>query len=433
MLTDFSKTLNINLIKKILLYLFIAFPVFILSGNLLINVFVYLISLLFIFLILFKKVNFNYKNKIFYLQCFFFLSLVINLIFSDNIGLSTPRVFKSFFIIFFIFAFKYIFDQLPQEKFNLIYKSWSLIFLIMLLDLILEFFTQKNIFGFQSSMPGRLVSFAGSESNIGYFFSGFSLIFLTYIYKKYPDKFFLNFLFVILVVILSFLIGERSNFFKTLFIVILYYLIIYKKNFKIKILPVILIISFFSISANEIKENIVKWKVTEDNSQYYGYKSRYFNQLKEFFNKDGIKNYLENTQYGAHYEIAKQITKKNPFFGVGIKNFRVESFKSDYVLDGDHKLKSWGGNTHPHQIHYEFLSETGLFGYSSFIFFILCSIYLSIKNYLKYKNPYQLCGILFVISTLIPLLPSGSFFSTYSSSIFWINYSIMVGYIKIKT
>ena len=63
-------------------------------------------------------------------------------------------------------------------------------------------------------MPGRLVSFAGSESNIGYFFSGFSLIFLTYIYKKYPDKFFLNFLFVILVVILSFLIGERSNFLK---------------------------------------------------------------------------------------------------------------------------------------------------------------------------------------------------------------------------
>ena len=80
---------------------------------------------------------------------------------------------------------------MPQKKFNLIYKSWSLIFFILLLDLILEFFTQKNIFGFQSSMPGeRLVSFAGSESNIGYFFSGFSLIFLTYIYQKYPDKFF---------------------------------------------------------------------------------------------------------------------------------------------------------------------------------------------------------------------------------------------------
>ena len=80
------------------------------------------------------------------------------------------------------------------------------------------------------------------------------------------------------------------------------------------------------------------------------------------------------------------------------------------MLDGDHKLKSWGGNTHPHQIHFEFLSETGLFGYTSFLIFILCSIYLSIKNYLTYKNPYQLCGILFVVSTLIPLLPSGSFF-----------------------
>ena len=31
----------------------------------------------------------------------------------------------------------------------------------------------------------------------------------------------------------------------------------------------------------------------------------------------------------------------------------------------------------------------------------------------------------FVIATLIPLLPSGSFFTTYTASIFWINYGLL--------
>ena len=36
--------------------------------------------------------------------------------------------------------------------------------------------------------------------------------------------------------------------------------------------------------------------------------------------------------------------------------------------------------THPHQIHHEFLSETGIFGYFSFLIFILSSIYLALKS-----------------------------------------------------
>ena len=381
---------------------------------------------------IFNKINFNFKNIIFYLLLFFFSTLLINLIFSDNFILSAPRVVKTLFIIFFVFAFKYMLEKLHPEEFNLIYKAWSLIFFIVLIDLIFEFFTQKNILGFQSSMPGRLVSFAGDESNIGYFFSGFSLIFLSYLYNKYPDKFWFHFILVILLLLISFLIGERSNFFKTFFILILYYFVIYKANFKLKILPLIIIFSVFFLSANIIKTTLIHWKVTDENAKYYGYKSRYFNQLKDIFKEDGINKFFENTQYGAHYEIAMKITKNNPFFGVGIKNFRVESFKKEYVVEGTHKKAAWGGNTHPHQIHFEFLSETGFFGYLTFIIFIVSSIFLSIKNYLLYKNPYQLSGILFVISTLIPLLPSGSFFSTYTSVIFWINYSMMVGYIKFK-
>ena len=37
-------------------------------------------------------------------------------------------------------------------------------------------------------------------------------------------------------------------------------------------------------------------------------------------------------------------------------------------------------------------------------------------------------GIIVVIISILPVLPIGSFFATYTSSIFWINYAIMMGY-----
>ena len=145
--------------------------------------------------------------------------------------------------------------------------------------------------------------------------------------------------------------------------------------------------------------------------------------------KNGMSFYLENSIYGAHYNVAKEIFKDNPIFGVGIKNFRIESFSNKYD-NLNHKYNKQRGNTHPHQIHYELLSETGLVGYLSFMIFILISLYFFFKSYKKNRNIYQFSGMLFVLINLVPLLPSGSFFSTYSAGLFWINYSIMYGYMS---
>ena len=65
--------------------------------------------------------------------------------------------------------------------------------------------------------------------------------------------------------------------------------------------------------------------------------------------------------------------------------------------------------------------------------FIFYSLFISIKNYLKFRNLYQLGAILFILMSLIPYLPSGSFFSSFNSSIFWLNYAVMMGYINKKT
>jgi len=115
---------------------------------------------------------------------------------------------------------------------------------------------------------------------------------------------------------------------------------------------------------------------------------------------------------------------------VGIKNFMSESYKDKY--NNNNPSNNSRVATHPHQIHLEFLSETGLFGYMSFLFFIISTLILAIKKYLKSKNFYLLSSTLYLISILLPIIPSGSFLSTYNGAIFWINFSIMSSFVLKK-
>ena len=134
----------------------------------------------------------------------------------------------------------------------------------------------------------------------------------------------------------------------------------------------------------------------------------------------------------GHFKSAFNIFLDNPIFGIGIKNFRIESGNKKYDKL-NHNKNHLRVATHPHELYYEFLSETGLFGLLCFLIFILTSIYLSIKNYITNKNLYQFSSIVIILLSILPVIPTGSFLSTYTSSIFWINYAIMMGYNLKKT
>ena len=408
-----------NNFENILIFFFSIFPLAFLIGNSVINFFIIIIPIFYFILTLKKKIKFNFQNKIFLIMLLFWFSLIVNLFFSQNQSLSIPRVIKFFFIIFLVSAFKYIVFLNENKYLNNIYKIWSIIFFVVFIDLIFEFMVGFNILGFKSYIPGRLASFTGNELVIGNFFSAFCLIFLSYISIKYPKKNNIIIFLSLVLIFVSFLIGERANFIRTLLMIILFVIFILDYKYKTKLLFIFVIFSLIPLLITNLKDDNI-------------YKYRYLNSINNLFQKNGISTYLNNSQYGAHYDVAYKIFKENKLFGVGIKNFRKESFKSKYE-NPKHKFDRWkgkGGSTHPHQIHLEFLSETGLFGYSIFLIFIILSIFLSIKSNLKNKNVFQFSGILFVIFSLLPLIPTGSFFSTYSSGLFWINYSLMVGYIR---
>ena len=124
----------------------------------------------------------------------------------------------------------------------------------------------------------------------------------------------------------------------------------------------------------------------------------------------------------AHYDTAWQMIKDYPIFGVGNSKFRYICHDNKY-LNVEIKYTYSRCSNHPHQIHFEILSEQGVIGYLIIIFAMFHVLLNSYKTYRKTNDITHLASILFIATFFIPFLPSGSFFSTFNGTIFWINLS----------
>ena len=198
-------------------------PIIIFLGSGILNLSIIIIDFLFLIEI-FRSKKFNFLNNIFfYLLIFLWSSFVINLIFfSIEPSNSILRTVGFIRYVFFVFAIKYILEVKQNYYLDKIFKIWTLVFLIVSLDLIIEYTFGQNIFGFEAELTGRLVGFMKDEMKIGHFYSAFILIALITInnyvnnFKNIEGKKFLKeiifFSFVAVFFITSFLIGERANF-----------------------------------------------------------------------------------------------------------------------------------------------------------------------------------------------------------------------------
>ena len=389
--------------------LILLFPIFLITGNLLINFFYLSISILSI--LNFNKRKDFFTSNIFYLLVFFIIYLSINLFFSVNFSNSYPRVIKFLLIILFVKEI-FNFNSEGEILFEKISKFWTIVFFIVTIDIIFEVIFGYNTLGFRSYLDGRIASFFGDELVVGSFYHFFALIVLSFFIKnKYPNLLIISL--IILIISTSFMIGERANFIKLFFSILVFSFFTLKINLtkKIGIFGLILLIIGTVFYLND---NLRK---------------RYYNQISDINSLKGFEKYFKESQYGAHQSTAYEIFKDNIFFGVGLKNFREESKKSIYE-NPEYKKTNERQATHPHQIHLELLSEIGLIGYILFLTLIFFSIFISTKNYLIKKNPYQLSCIIYILSSLIPLIPSGSIFSTFFGGIFWFSFGLMISFNK---
>ena len=392
------------------------FPLLFFIGTGLVNISIIILDIIFISEILIKKrLNFL-KNYIFYSLILLWITFLINIFFSIDPSNSFSRGFGFIRFIFFVMSILYYFKINDEKYKKTILFSWLLIFSITTLDLIFELFYGKNILGFESYIHGRLAGFFNDELIIGHFYSAFILIIIFFISqifstkklnilnKEYNLKNFI-YIFIFLFLLISFLIGERSNFIKVLIMVILFTFFFERRLFKFKVI----LFSLFFISI---------FLIIYTNDQY---KRRFVSQFINQYLENPVQN-IFNSEHGGHYLTALKVYNNNKVFGVGIRNYSNEIKKKEYKAYFYYNSKD--PSTHPHQIHFEFLAELGLFGYFSFIIFMIFHFYKFIKKK-NFNDNLSLSGLLFTFISLLPLLPSGSFFTSHAAALFWMNFAFM--------
>ena len=393
--------MNSQILHNYFLIIFSFIPVSFLIGPSISLSNVILIDLSFILLLFYKK-DFSFlKNE----TTKYLLILLLYLIFNSFISLDPfSGLFRNLGFVRMIFLFLFI-NYFYLNNSNKFLKIWTIIILIVILDIYFERLFGTNIFGWGGEEPFAqiVVSFFKDEPVAGSFLSGFLFIIFGNLLKKYNSRkiYALTFLFLAFIALLF--TGERSIFIKILIGSIIYLLFI-RYPIKRKILFVVSFILIAIISINS--------------SDYL--KLRYYSQFFDRINsEEKIIKFTQESIYFNHYKSGYEVFKKYPWFGVGNKNYRVETCNPLEIE------KNYICTTHPHQIYFEFLSEHGILGTFILLGILFYLIFKILLNILKTRDEVQLGAFIYVIIIFIPFLPSGSFFSDFNLTIFWINFSLM--------
>tara|TARA_B100000029_G_C17579004_1_gene959024 strand:+ start:507 stop:1892 length:1386 start_codon:yes stop_codon:yes gene_type:complete len=436
--------------------LFYTFPLSFIAGNLVLSL--HLLLFIIASFLLIKKENLALRfNKSNYLIFIFFLYLFLSTaiqfpdIFEtwvkiknyklESLPLENHPIFKSFLLIRFI-IFVVLVDTLFFNKILNIKKIFyfSLICTTFVsFDIIIQYIFGSDLFGNKNIGPNYTGPF-GDERISGSFLQKFSIISFFAISFINFNKRKLNNIFLSLVIVIHssaiLLSGNRMN--MVLFLFGCFLLIVFIKNFR------------FVMSLSLIAFSLVFFGITASND---GIRSHYSFFLKQInvFEKDEIKNIekkkIENNQsekkqkkaylYGGHgslYKTSIEIWKTQPIFGFGLKSFR---FKCWEILS-DTKDKSLSCSTHPHNYYLEILIEAGIIGSFFIIFFIILILKDSFlflkKNYkINSLNSYVFMSILITFCLEIwPLKSTGSFFTTWNATFFWLIVSIILSMISKK-
>ncbi len=318
-----------NYTSKINLFLFsllLLFPASLISGPLIPELIMNIISIFFIIrLIKDKKIKLLHNN-FFYYYCFFVIYITLNAFFSlyaDEIFLKNLFYFR---FLLFIFAAYYLF-LVNHKIINLLYFSLIFVFSILIIDGFTEFFFDKNLFGNSSFRKDRIASLFGTRLVLGSFMAKyFFLILGLFFFVKQENKIFkyYNLTIIFLAFILIFLTGERTAFISTSFGIIIFFIF---SNFSIykKILVFLFLISNIALI------------LVNNTTMYDRHIKQTFNQIN--FNifeekKSFFKNFI---YYELTYKTAYNAFIKNKLFGHGPKSFRFFCAEEGIEVQSDTK------------------------------------------------------------------------------------------------
>ena len=129
-----------------------------------------------------------------------------------------------------------------------------------------------------------------------------------------------------------------------------------------------------------------------------------------------------------------------PKTGFGLKSFRLkcpEILVKDNLIRGEKQQLFACGNP-PHNYYLEILIEAGIIGLILILVFFIILLKKSIKSLIKYKNESNENYFLLLALTVTffidiwPIKSTGSFFTTWNATAFWLNIGILYSFVNYK-
>ena len=431
--------------------LFYTFPLWFIVGNLALSLNTLLFIVASLFLIKKKQLTFRFNNLNWLLIIFFsyfFLSTTIHFlspgILNDRLEtllLENNPIFKSFMLIRFLILI-IIIDTLFFNKilnFKKLFLSSLLCTSFVSFDIMLQYITGFDLFGFKRHGVHGSGPF-GNEFIAGSYLKNFSFFSFFYIFYTLKNKNFnipLLIFIIVLHLIAALLAGNRMPLLLFLFGCALIILLIRDLRFAISLgLLIFLSISFPIIEkdtylksryVNALNQiNIIKYiKIIKDTSTKQDTKK----ELNKIADPSPKKtNVLRTSGYGGIYKTSIAMWKEQPLFGYGLKSFRL---KCDEILDRSVDPDRRCAN-HSHNYYLELLTEAGLIGTSLMVIFFIILLKDSfnyLKKYYQQKNSEIILLIPVIISFFLEIWPiksTGSFFTTWGATFFWLNTAMLI-------
>lgn len=418
-----TKSNKLNSHQKFVSFLFVLMPIFLITGPFLSDLALSIIVIYYFFNI--KNIGVPNKNKFSFLFFLFYLVVLLNSFNFDYYLSSLKSFFFYFRFFFFILVIVYMIeleDKIIDDFLKIILISIIIICFFgfyQYAEIRLEYFdriskaeTIDQLISIKNTTPQRISGVFGDEIIMGsYLMRTFPLFLIAFFFTKKENilsksNYVCLFLFTILFGISIVITSDRAPILLFCFQIFLFFLLIKRLRKFFFIIGTIILFSFSTIILIDpiSKERIVNVTLTHIKGEYSDGKVKIISQA-----------------YEGHFNAAKIIFAKYPILGSGIKGFRNQCYN---LNKENYDEKIWC-TTHPHNIFFQIISETGIFGlfiYLILFYYVLNQIYRKIKKQIKFdKDNILISNIICLINFIIilwPLTTTGSIFNNYNTIFF---------------
>lgn len=404
-------------------YGLICFPLLLLIGPLISELFLISVIIFSLFRIIKEKKVIFFKNRFLVFFILFYLSTVFSTL--VNFYNFDSAIGGIFYLRIPLFAISIWFIL---DNFNIFNKKtivfYNLFFLIIIFDTLLQFYSGKNLLG-NEIISKRISSFFGEELVLGGFIIRILPIFLIYlVMNNFLNNEKKNYYYLLLISFLCFIVylsGERTSFaLLILFFFTLFFISKYLRKFIIIISITSLILSFVLPNLKNSNEiNPANRMFTKTYNQIIGKGEEQYEEHKKKIFK---KLYIFSHDHHGHYMLSYKIFKDHKISGTGTKGFRYLCRNKIYILENND-----GCSTHPHNTYLQILVSNGLIGFFLLIFaffYIVREVFLcrkknKIKQILDKNEISKGIAISAILINIWPLIPSGNFFNNWLSMLYF--------------